>query len=169
MQTTEGPREATRGGEGPRGARPLLVALALAGAALLLGFDPAVDAATNWVVHLATGSSGESQSRAVPAAPTGVAAACAAPTTSKTIRVTWSAVTHATTYSVYDATTSASGTYTLAASGVATTSWTSGTLTVGTNYWYEVTALIGTNWVSVKSSASGESTINSANPYCIQP
>jgi hypothetical protein len=126
-------------------------------------------AASSWVAHLATGSSGEAHAQALPAAPTGVSAACAAPTTAKTIKVTWSAVTHATTYSVYDATTSATGTYTLVASGVSTTSWTSGTLTAATNYWFEVTALVGTKWVSVKSSATGESTINSTSPYCIQP
>jgi len=89
-----------------------------------------------------------------------------APTTSKTIKVTWSATTHATSYSVYESTTTVTGTYNLVASGVATNSWTSGTLTTG-NYWFEVVALIGTNWTSTKSSATGESTINSSN--CIQP
>ena len=126
-------------------------------------------AAGNWVVHLAAGSKGEAHAQTLPSAPTGVSAACAAPTTSKTIKVTWSAVTHATTYSVYDSTTTATGTYTLVASGVATTSWTSGTLTTGTHYWFEVVTNVGSNWTSAKSAASAESTINGSNPFCIQP
>ena len=79
------------------------------------------------------------------------------------------AVTHATTYTVYDSTTSATGTYTSVASGVTTTSWTSGTLTAGTNYWFEVTVSVGSNWASAKSTATGESTINSTTPFCVQP
>jgi hypothetical protein len=142
--------------------------LLVAGPCILLS-DPVADAASNWVVHVAAGSKGESQASVLPAAPTGIAATCAAPTTSKTIKVTWNAVTHATSHSIYDSTTSAGGTYSLVASGVVTTSWTSGTLTSGTNYWFEVVAVVGSNWASVKSSASAESTINSSNPFCVQP
>jgi hypothetical protein len=134
-----------------------------------LQLQDAALAATTWVVHLAAGSSGEGHTRALPSAPTGVSAACNAPTTSNTIKVTWSAVTHATTYSVYDSTTSATGTYTLVASGVTTTSWTSSALTASTNYWFEVVVKVGTNWASVKSSATGESTINASSPFCVQP
>jgi hypothetical protein len=126
-------------------------------------------AGTDWVVHLATGSKGEAHAQALPAAPAGPAASCNAPVTSKTIKVTWSAVTHATTYSVYDSTTSATGTYSLLASGVATTSWTSGTLGGGTRYWFEVVANVGSNWSSVKSAATGSSLINALTQLCIQP
>ena len=83
--------------------------------------------------------------------------------------MTWNAVTHATTYSVYDATTSANGTYSLVASRVSATLWTSGTLTSGTNYWFEVVARVGSNWARAKSSASAESTINLMTPFCVQP
>jgi len=147
--------------------RPLLILL-VAGPCTLFS-HPVADAATNWLTQVAAGSKGEAHSSVLPTAPTGVAATCAAPTTSKTIKVTWNAVTHATTYSIYDSTTSASGTYSLVASGVSGTSWTSGTLTSGTNYWFEVVANVGNNWVSAKSVASGESTINSATPFCVQP
>ena len=125
--------------------------------------------ASNWVAALSSGSKGESQAKTLPSAPGSVAAACAAPTTNSTIKVTWAAVTLATSYSVYDATTSANGTYSLLASGVSGTSWTSGTLSSGTNYWFKVTASIGSNWVSAKSAASGESTINALTPFCVQP
>ena len=140
----------------------------VAGPCILFG-DPVADASSNWAVHPAAGSKGDGQATVLPVAPTGIAASCAAATTSKTIKVTWNAVTHATTYSVYDATTSVGGTYSLMASGVATTSWTSGALTSGTNYWFEVVAVVGSNWASIKSSASAESTINSTNPFCVQP
>jgi len=126
-------------------------------------------AATNWLVHLASASKGEAAAQTLPAAPASPAASCSSPLSTMTIKVTWSAVTHATTYSVYDSTTSATGTYSLVASGVATTSWTSGTLTSGTNYWFKVVAVVGSNWSSSKSSATAESTINSSSPFCVQP
>lgn len=145
-----------------------LVLVLVAGPCILLS-DPVADAASNWLVQVAAGSKGEGHASILPAAPTSTAASCAAPTTSKTIKVTWNAVTHATTYSVYDSTTSAGGTYSLIASGVSTTSWTSGALTSGTNYWFEVVAIVGSHWASVKSSATGESTINIISPFCVQP
>jgi len=153
-----------------QGARSFVLALTCVAVSLLLPWTvTGAWAAGNWVVHAAAVTSGEAHAQALPSAPTGVSAACPAPTTSKTIKVSWTAVTHATTYSVYDSTTAATGPYTVIASGVATTSWTSGTLTTGTNYWFEVTVNFGSNWTSAKSSATGESTINGANPFCIQP
>lgn len=148
----------------------LLVATPIAvGSLLLLSGSGVAWAATSWLVTLHTGSSGETHSQVLPSAPTGATAACSAPTTAKTIKVSWTAVSHATTYSVYDSTTSATGTYSLLAGGVSATSWTSGTLTAGTHYWFEVSAAIGSNWSSAKSSATAESTINSSNPFCTQP
>ena len=152
--------------------RDPLAVLGGAALALLLTWPapPAAWAASTWTVQLAASSSGEAQSQALPAAPSGVAAACAAPTTSKTIKVTWSAVTHATNYAIYQATstTSTPGTYTKVTT-VTTLSYTTAALTAGTNYWYKVVTDIGTNWASAQSSATGESTINSANPFCVQP
>jgi hypothetical protein len=122
---------------------------------------PAVDAASNWVVHVASANSGEAKAAVLPAAPASPAAACTSPASNKTIKVTWTAVTHATTYSVYQSTTSATGTYTSVATGVTTTSWTSGT-TAG-NYWFKVAALIGTTWTSPESAATTENTISASS------
>ena len=61
-----------------------LVLLLVAGPYILL-IDPVGDAAPNLVVNVAAGSKGESQAIVLPAAPTRIAASCAAPTTSKTI------------------------------------------------------------------------------------
>jgi len=153
-----------------QGARPLALTLACVALTLLLPWTvTGAWAAGNWVVHAAAVTSGEAHAQALPSAPTGVSAACPAPTTSKTIKVSWSAVTHATNYSVYDSTTAATGPYGSIATGVAGTSWTSGSLTTGTNYWFEVSVNFGSNWASARSSATGESTINGANPFCIQP
>jgi hypothetical protein len=146
--------------------RALAPALGAVCAAIVVG--GAAAGATSWIVVLHSNSAGEGTAQALPAAPTGPAASCAAPTTSKTIKVTWNTVTHATTYSVYDTKTSATGTYTLLASGIATNSYTTAALATG-NYWFEVTATMGTNWAGAKSSATGESTINSINPFCVQP
>jgi hypothetical protein len=152
---------------GRRGSLLVVVPIALVGSLLVSGTGVAW-ATTNWPVTLHSASSGESHSQTVPSAPTGATAACAAPTTAKTIEVSWTAVTHA-TYTVYDATTSATGTYSIVASGVTTTSWTSGKLTNCTNYWFEVTATFGSNWTSAKSTATAESTINNLTPFCVQP
>jgi hypothetical protein len=121
--------------------------------------------ATNWVLALHTGSSGEPKAQGAPATPAGATAVCTS-SSGKTIKVSWSTVTKATSYSVYEATTSASGTYSLVASGVSATSWTSGTLSAA-NYWFEVAAYVGTNWLGTKSSATAESTISSSG--CVQP
>jgi hypothetical protein len=110
-------------------------------------------ATTNWLVHVVAANAGEAHANALPSAPGSVTAACAAPTTAATVTVRWAAVTHAKSYSVYEATTSA----------------TSGTLTASTNYWFEVLALVGTTWSSAKSSASPESTMHSSDPFCVQP
>ena len=121
--------------------------------------------ATNWVVALHTASAGAAKAQAAPAAPASPAAACTS-SSAKTVKVSWSAVTKATTYTVYDATTSATGTYTSLASGITTTSYTTATLSAA-NYWFEVAAYIGTNWVGTKSTATTESTISSSG--CVQP
>ena len=147
--------------------RGALLVVVLFGFALsLLVTSGTAWAVTNWVVHVATTNSGEARAQALPAAPASPAAACTSPASSKTIKVSWTAVTHATAYAVYESTTSASGTYTLATSGVTGTSWTTAVLGTG-NYWFEVLADIGSNWASAKSTATGESTINSSS--CIQP
>jgi hypothetical protein len=165
---------AARARAGRRPPRPVgpasrQLVLALASAAVLWWSMAVACGASNWVTALSSGSKGESQAKTLPSAPGSVAASCAAPTTAKTIKVTWSAVTLATSYSIYDATSSANGSYSLMASGVTGTSWTSSTLTSGTNYWFKVTAVIGSNWASAQSTASGESTINSVTPFCVQP
>jgi hypothetical protein len=124
-----------------------------------------VAAATNWVATLHTASSAEAKAQGFPAAPSGTTATCTSAST-KTIRVTWTGVSRATSYAVYDATTSASGTYSAVATGVATTTWTSASLS-SANYWFEVAAYSGTNWIGTRSVASAESTISSSG--CIQP
>ena len=104
-------------------------------------------------------------SRARPAAGlsigSSVVGACTSPASAKTVKVSWTAVTHATAYAVYQSDTTANGTYTLQTSGVATTSWTTAALTTG-DYWYEVVTDVGSNWASTKSAASAERVISSS-------
>ncbi len=109
--------------------RGALLVVVLFGLALsLLATSGTAWAATNWVVHVATTNSGEAHAQALPAAPASPAAACTSPASTKTVKVSWSAVTHATAYAVYESTTTATGTYTLVMSGVTATSWTTGVL-----------------------------------------
>jgi hypothetical protein len=123
-------------------------------------FMPGVATASNWANPLNQGSHGEGHTQALPAAPSGVSAACTS-LTGKTIKVTWNAVTHASGYSIYQSTVSASSGYGLVASGITGTSWTSGTLSNAT-YWFEVAAKIGTNWASPNSTATGSHIIATA-------
>ena len=111
---------------------------------------------SNWAVALASSSRGEASSQAAPVAPTGVSATCTSPVQT-TIKVTWTAVAHATNYTVLRSTTSATSGYSTVAT-VTTTSWTSGSLSNG-SYWFEVIANIGTNWKSVASTATTKRTI----------
>jgi hypothetical protein len=117
--------------------------------------------ASTWSPAIGAASHGQGQGGGLPGTPTGVSATCVAANQQK-ITISWAASAHATSYTVYDSTTSATGTYTALASGIATTSWTSGTLTAG-NYWFKIVAQAGTNWVSAKSTATAQRTIASGS------
>jgi hypothetical protein len=124
---------------------------------LLVSSGPAW-ATANWTVGLKTGGSGEAHAQALPVAPTATSA-CATPTSGKKVTVSWTAITHATGYAIYQSTTTATGTYTLQTT-VTTLTWTSAALATG-SYWYEVVTNIGTNWASAKSAATAQRTISS--------
>lgn len=115
-------------------------------------------AAGNWTVHVATVNSGQAHAQPLPAAPASPVAACTTPASARTVKVSWTAVTHATTYAVWESTTTATGTYTQVMTGVTTTSWTTGVLATG-HYFFEVVANVGTNWASVKSAATAQRTL----------
>jgi hypothetical protein len=136
----------------------LLVAVGFLTGLSLLVSPGSVWAATKWTVGLKSGSAGEAKAQALPAAPVATSA-CASPTSSREVTVTWAAITHATNYGVYQATTSATGTYTLTAT-VTTATWTSAALATG-HYWYEVVANIGTEWAGANSAATAERTTTS--------
>lgn len=131
----------------------------LAKATLLLAFVLLADCASaqaSWAIA-ANGRAGEATAAAAPSAPTGVTATCTTPT-GKTVDVTWTAVTHASTYKLWESTTSSTSGFTVIATGVTGTAWISGALAAG-KYWFEVSALVGTNWTSPNSSASAKRTI----------
>ena len=122
-------------------------------------------ARTNFAVGLTAGSKGEAQAQAKPVAPATISATCFS-SSAKEIVVSWSAVTHASTYTVLRATALA-GPYTSVATGVAGLTTTE-TL-ANDNYWFEVEAVFGTNWTGTPSSASAETTIQSGTTECKQP
>ena len=114
-------------------------------------------AASNWTASIQLGSTAESNSGSPPAAPSGVTATCTSPLTA-TIAVTWNPVSNASTYDVYQSTTSSSAGYVMAESDVSGTSWTTGSLTTG-NYWFEVSASVGAFWAGPNSIATAPRTV----------
>jgi hypothetical protein len=117
--------------------------------------------ASTWAVHLQASSQGQSRAQAAPSAPTGVTATCTSSSLT-TIKVTWAAVTHATTYTVYKSTTSSSSGYSVTTTGVVGTSWTSGSL-ANASYWFEMVAVVGTNWTGAQSSATAQRIITTSH------
>ena len=105
------------------------------------------------------------EAQAQPAPPPPPPSRLLAASNQQKVTVTWSTVSHATTYTVYKATTLA-GSYTSTVTGLTTTTWTSGTLATG-NVYFKVAAYFGTKWVGTQSVATGESTITTNG--CIQP
>ena len=140
---------------------PAAVAFVVSAAASLA--LPQTAWATNWAADVSGATASSAQSLAV-AAPSNVTSSCPSPTSSKTVKVTWSAISHA-SFAVYQSTTSATSGYSLVASGVTTNSWTSGTLS-NSSYWYEVVAYYSANWTSAKSAATAQRTIRSTTPVC---
>jgi hypothetical protein len=108
--------------------------------------------ASNWTVSGTPGSHGEAQSSTPPAAPSGVLAGCGS--SRGTIGLAWSSVSHASSYIVLDATTSATGPYSVLASGVTIPLYQTGGMSNNKTYWFEVEAQVGSSWVSARSAAS---------------
>jgi hypothetical protein len=113
-----------------------------------------------WVIQVAAGSKGEAKAAAAPAVPTGVSAVCTSPT-ARTVKVTWTAVVRASTYTIWRSSTSATTGFTAVATGVTGTTWTSGTLTAA-SYWFQVSAVTGTNWSGSNSSSTATRVITAA-------
>jgi len=147
--------------------RARLISSLVAAVGIAVGLDGTAASASAWVVHLVAGSHGEATARGLPAAPGSPAAGCVSPTGTQ-ITVTWSSIPLATSYKIWQSTTSSGSGYSVTASGVTGTSWTSASL-ANANYWYKVSAVIGSNWASAQSVATGETTIQSGGTTCVQP
>jgi hypothetical protein len=132
-------------------------AAAVLALSLVLGASAA--AASSWTAGLAASSKGQGQASSQPAAPINITATCSL--VALKITVGWDAVPNATTYTVYQSSTGANGTYTSVQTGITGTSWQTGVLVLGTFY-YKVVAYVGSNWVSPLSVASPGHTITIA-------
>jgi hypothetical protein len=109
-----------------------------------------------WSVTLQAASQGAAAAGPAPAAPADASASCVL--LESEVTLTWDSVASATSYSIYDSTTSETSGYSLLESDVTTTSWTSGDLATGL-YWFEVAAYIGSNWASAMSAPTDLMTI----------
>ncbi len=141
------------------GCKKALVAIVPVLTIVLIWATP-VSAATKWSVTMKAGGSGEARS-SFPA-PTGVTGTCVA-ATEKDITVTWTALAHATSYTVYDSTTSSSSGFAVIVSTVSGLTWTSGSLGADT-YWFQVTAHVA-NWTTADSASSSPRVITNG-PGC---
>jgi hypothetical protein len=120
--------------------------------------------ASTWIVTTANSASGLAKSIELQP-PDEVTATCTAPLTDRSITVTWNAVSDATSYVVYESTTSATGGFSAVATDLTATSWTSGTLKKET-YWYAVAVVVGSStWISPMSAATAARTI-ATTPRC---
>jgi hypothetical protein len=120
--------------------------------------------ASTWTLTATARPTGVAHSLS-PQPPASVAASCPAPATDRTITVSWSSVSHATSYVVYRSTTSATAGFSEAATGITTTTWTDIALKKGT-YWYAVATVAGSStWISPMSDPSAARTIG-ATPRC---
>jgi len=142
--------------------RNWVAAIAFVVAASIVGIPHAN--ATGWTVRTASDSAAIAQSL-TPNTPSTVTATCTEAIAARVITVSWSSVEHATSYVVYQSTTSATSGYSVVASDVTTTSWLTATLKKGT-YWYAVASVVGSSsWISSMSAPTQARTID-ANPRC---
>jgi hypothetical protein len=125
---------------------------ALIAATAVLAGSCGAAAAASWSVALSSSSSGQGLSQAAPSAPSAPTAVCVSGS-AQTVRVGWTGVAHAASYTVYASTDGATGTYSALASGVTANPYTTSSLTPGT-YTFEVAALVGGTWTSARSVAS---------------
>ena len=141
-----------------------IAVIILAASLLLATWTSGLASASTWVVPLGAASHGEATSQTLPL-PSPSAACVSAGT--KTIKITWSATSHA-TYTVYESNTTVGGTYNQVATGLVTGTWTSASLANG-NYWFKVSGAVGINWLTGQSAATGETTIQNGATKCVQP
>jgi len=120
---------------------------------------------SSWGVGLSANSHGVSQSQAAPTAPASPTAVCVS-TTTRTLQIAWTAVAHATSYTIYDSTNGSGGTYNTLISGVTSNPYTTVSLSAGT-YYFKVAAYIGSIWAGTRSVATSPGrVISTTTPNC---
>jgi hypothetical protein len=117
--------------------------------------ETTVAGASSWGTGVSSNSAGEAAATGLPGAPS-VSAACSTLVLGSIV-ITWGAITRASTYTVYESTTSATTGFSVVASGVTATTYTKSGL-LG-SYWFEVAAVTGTNWQGPNSLATAKRTI----------
>jgi len=129
--------------------------------ATILVVPTAAWSTSSWLIGASLGAKpAQSQSSTAPPATSTLTAACLN-STSETAVITWTAVSHATSYQVVQSTTSG-GTYTASPtqpSGAVTT--VSITYTTATTLYYKLYAFVGTNW---KGALSVNAKVGSTTP-----
>jgi len=118
-----------------------------------------------WNVVVAANATGLAQSVA-PQPPATVTATCTAPLTDRSITVSWTDASHATSYVVYRSTTSSTDGFTAVATDITSTTWTDTALKKAT-YWYAVATVTGSSaWISPMSNPTAARQITTT-PRCL--
>jgi hypothetical protein len=120
---------------------------------------------TNVLASSAVASPAPTTETAVPLPPAYTTATCAS-TAGTSVHVSWTPVTAATRYAVYEATSSGSGPYHVVAGRVSATTWTSGDLDNG-HHWFEVAAGVGSDPLGSPSSPTGETRVQNGSRRCV--
>lgn len=140
-----------------------LVAAIVFAVALSVVAGPHANAST-WTVRSGANAAALAQSLD-PQPPSTVTAVCAEALLTRVVDLSWSPVDHATSYVVYQSTTSATSGFAVVATDVTTTTWVTAPLKKGT-YWYAVAAATGSPaWLSPMSDPTEARTITN-NPRC---
>jgi hypothetical protein len=117
-------------------------------------------AATSWLVGRGGLNGGAGKADPLPAAPGNVNATCVS-LVGWSIKVSWNAVPHASSYTVYRSTSSSSSGFSVYGTvGGGTTSYTDANFSVLTSYWYRITATVGTNWTGPQSASTPQRSIS---------
>jgi hypothetical protein len=130
----------------------------------VLASSCAIAAAAGWTVSASGTPTGSAKGKSAPAAPASQSATCVS-SSSRTVRISWTAESGAPSYTISDSTTGSTGTSSQYAVGVTSNLSTTSNLPSGT-YYFKVAAQMGTSWIGSQTTATSGRQIQLSQPNC---